>query len=120
MSIETGVGIVAIAFSMLVIFLFVTLNRLLRVIKKTDRVLTEASHLLRSISEPTVDLIENTNKLIVDVKKKSEGLDILFHPLYGLKKEKPERSKSSERLYEILGCALEGIQLFNKIKKEMK
>jgi uncharacterized protein YoxC len=117
MIIEIIVGIIAIAFVLLVIFSIITLHRLRKVMKKTDRVLTDAHHLLHALSEPSVELVHNTNKLVVDIKKKSEGLDVLFRPLYGLKKEKTE---AHEKLSGLLECVIEGVQLFQKIKNEMK
>jgi len=120
MTIEIIVGIIGIAFILLVIFCIMTLLRLRKLIKKTDRVLTEVHHLLHAVSEPSVELIHNTNKLIIDIKKKSEGLDVLFRPLYGLKKERSEEHKGYEKIYGLLECIVEGVQLFSKIKNEMK
>ncbi len=118
MIIEISVGTIALAFVALVIFLIISLQRLRKVLKKTQRVLSEAQNVLHSLSEPSVEMIHNTNKLIVDVKKKSEGLDILFRPLYALKKG--SESYPSGKYADIAGFVLEGIQLFNKIKNEMK
>jgi uncharacterized protein YoxC len=120
MIIEIIVGAIGASFVVLVIFLIMTLYRLRKVMKKTDRVLTEAHHLLHTLSEPSVELIHNTNKLVVDVKKKSEGLDVIFRPLYDLKKERSEGSKGFEKICDLLECAIEGARLFIKIKNERK
>ena len=114
------IGVIGIAFILLVIFLIMTLQRLRRVMKTADRILTKADHLLHNISEPSVELIQNSNKLVMDVKKKSEALDVVFRPLYGLKKERPEEHTGYKKISELLEYVVEGIQLFNKIKKEMK
>lgn len=120
MIMEVIVGAIGIAFILLVVFSIITLQRLRKTVKKTDRVLTEIHYLLRSLSEPSVDLVHNANKLILDVKKKSEGLDVIFRPLYCLKKEKSERDTTFEKIIELVGCVAEGIQVCRKIKKEMK
>ncbi len=120
MVMEIIVGVVGLAFILLVIFLIMTLQRLRRVMKKTDRLLTETHRLVHTLSEPSAELLHNTNKLVVDIKKKSEGLDVLFRPLYNLKKEKTEGHKGYEKIAELLECAVEGVRLFNKIRNEMK
>jgi len=120
MIMEIIIGVIGIAFILLVIFLIMTLLRLRRFIKTADRVLTKADHLLHAISEPTVELIQNSNKLVMDVKKKSEALDVIFRPLYCLKKERSEEPTAYKKISEILELVIEGVQLFSKIKKEMK
>ena len=118
---EIIVGIIGLAFIAMVVFIIIALQRLRKVIKKTDRVLSEVHHFVRSMSEPSVELLDNSNKLVMDIKKKSEGLDVLFHPLYHLKKEKSEgHHKGLEKVCDLLGYVTEGIQLFQKIKNEMK
>ena len=114
------IGVIGIAFIILVIFLIMTLLRLRRVLKTANRILMKADHLLHDLSEPTVELIDNSNKLVMDIKKKSEGLDVIFRPLYGLKKERPEEHTGYKKISEILEYVVEGVQLFSKIKKEMK
>jgi hypothetical protein len=56
----------------------------------------------------------------MDVKKKSEALDVIFRPLYCLKKERSEEPTGYKKISEILELVIEGVQLFSKIKKEMK
>lgn len=120
MIMEIIVGTIGAAFVVLVVFLIMTLQRLRKVMKKTDRLLTEVNHLVHAVAEPSVELVHNTNKLVVDVKKKSEGLDVLFRPLYGIKKERPEGHKGVDKICELLECAIEGVRLFTKIRNEMK
>lgn len=111
------VGVIGVAFILLVIFFIMTLLRLRRLMKTGDRVLKKVDHLLHALSEPSVELINNSNKLVMDIKKKSEGLDVIFRPLYGLKKH---GHKGYEKISELLEFVAEGVQLFSKIKKEMK
>jgi uncharacterized protein YoxC len=120
MIMEIIVSVIGFAFIVLVVFFIMTLHRLRKVMKKTDRVLTDVHHLLHDLSEPSIELIHNTNKLIVDVKKKSEGLDAIFSALHGLKKEKIEGSKGFKKICDLLEYALEGARIFSKIKTEMK
>lgn len=109
MVMEIIAGAVGTAFIILVIFLILTLQKYRNVAKEAER-------LLRSMTDPTRELVENTNELVVDLKKKSEGLDIIFQPLYSLKK----RPSNSEKIGDLLNCVGQGIQLFSKIKNEMK
>jgi len=120
MAMEIIVGLIGTAFVVWVIFMIITLHKVRKVAKKTDHVLSAVYHLLRSITEPSVDLIQHTDELVRDVKKKAEGLDVLFHPLYEMKKEKSEEPKGCKKICDLLEYVSEGIHLFNKIKNEMK
>ena len=117
MTIEVIVGIIGAAFVVLVVFFIVTLQGLRKVALRTEQAMKEAHHLMRSITEPTVELIDNTNDLIKDLKKKSEALDEILHPFCASKKEKPN---GFEKICGVLGFVEEGILLYKKIKKEMK
>ena len=117
---ELIVGVIGIAFIVLVIFFIITLQGLRKTAERTEQTMKEAHHLLRVLTEPTIELIENTNKLIEDVKKKSEGLDVIFRPLYAFRKDRSEKPNSLEKICGVLGFVEEGIQLYKKIKKEMK
>lgn len=118
MTIEIIFGLFGVCFAILVVFLIMTLLKLCKVLKKADRVLVEVQRLIHGISDPSIKLIHNSNKLVTDVQKKSEGLDVLFRPLYGIKKSK--KSKGNDKIFGLLECAIEGVQLFSKIKSEMK
>lgn len=120
MILEIIVGIIAVTLIITAIIFIIISHKLARVIKKTDHVLSGANHLMRSLSDPTSELIHNSNKLVLDVKKKSESLDVIFRPLYGFKKVKSGHHDGLEKVGEILCCITEGIQLFSKIKKELK
>lgn len=117
MIIDISIGIIAIAFVILVVFLVMTLIRLRKVLKKTDRVLSDVHQTLNTLSVPSSELIQNSNRFVLDLKRKSEGLDVLFRPLYALKKSE---SHSGGKFSDIAIFVTEGIHLFNKIKKEMK
>lgn len=116
MVMEIIVGAIALAFAILVIFLCVALRDARRTIKKTDKILTDIHKTLETLTEPTTHLVHNLDKLALDLKKKSEGLEVLFHPLYAMhKKEK----KGNEKISEILECVADAISLFQKIKNEL-
>src|ERR1700722_13967076 len=118
MSMEIIVGAIALAFVVLVVFLILTLQDTRKTLKKTDRILTDIHKTLDAISEPSVHLIQSVNKLTLDMKKKSEGLDVFFHPLYAMKGE-PSHKKGSDKLSEIIECVADAIRLFQKVKNEI-
>ncbi|MBX9923845.1 MAG: DUF948 domain-containing protein [Rhabdochlamydiaceae bacterium] len=120
MVIDVVVGVIGSAFVVLVVFLVIALQRLLKVIKKSDVLLSELHDVLNDFSSPSLELVENTNALIVDIQKKSEGLDCLFRPLYAIKKEKFEQSNGAEKISGLIECLAEGVRFFGKIKNEMK
>ncbi len=110
------VGGIALAFIVLVVFLVLTLQETRKTLRKVDRILTDAHHLLDAVSEPSVHVIHNLNKLTLDIKKKSAGLDVLFRPLYAMNKEDPQEH---DKLSEIMGCLAEAIRLFRRVKNEI-
>lgn len=117
---EIIVGAIAVAFAALVIFLILTLQDTRKTLKKTDRILTDIHKTLEAISEPSADLIQSVNKLTLDIKKKSEGIDVLFRPLYAMKEE-PRRERSvANEIPEVIALVAEGVRLFGKIKSEFK
>jgi uncharacterized protein YoxC len=84
------------AFIVLVIFSVLTLMQARKTLKKTDLVLWEV------------------HKLLLDVKRKSEGLEALFAPLHALRKK-----EDSLHISEIIECVTSAIRLFSKLKKEV-
>ena len=119
MIMEIIVGAIGLTFAILVIFLILTLQDMRKTLKKADRILSDVHKTLDAISEPSTHLIHNMNKLTLDIKKKADGLDVLFHPLYAMKKEEGEK-KGHDTLTEVMECIAGGIRLFYKLKNEMK
>lgn len=119
MIIEIIVGVAVLAFVILVIFLILALRDARRTLKKADRILGDVHKVLEALAEPSAHLIHNVNKLTLDIKKKSDGIDVLFRPLYGMRKGDREDSEEHDSLSEIIGCIGGVIQLFRKIKKEV-
>jgi preprotein translocase subunit YajC len=117
---EIIVGVIALTFVVAVIFLILTLQDLRKTTKKTDRFLTDMHKTLEVISESGSHLINNANKLTLDIKKKSESLDILFRPLHLINKDKSEEKNTYEKASGIMECIAESVLLFVKIKDEIK
>ena len=120
MIMELIVGVIAAAFVVLVVFAVRALIELGKTLKKTEKTLSETHKLINELSEPALGAMQNTNKLVADIRKKSEAMDVLFHPLYALRKEKPEVKHVQDEIAEILGFIAEGVRLFKIIKKEFK
>ena len=116
MLLEIIVGIIGAAFIVLSIFIIITLQRFRKTAKKFDRILSDVDHLIRSVTNPSVELIDNANKLIVDVKKKSEGLDVLFHPLYSLKRVGKKMHVHQDTLDTVVDWVAIGVSLWKKLK----
>lgn len=114
MIMEITVGVIALAFMFLVIYLIIALRDVRKTLKKTQRLLTDLHQLLDAVSEPSKNIVHNVDKLTHDLRRKSEGLDILFSPLYALHKKQTENKISP--LFECIG---EAIRLFRKIKNEI-
>jgi len=116
MVIEIIAGVGVLGFIILVIFTLLIFRDIRRSLKKMDRTLNDAHAVLEDISEPTKHLVQSLNKLTLDFKKKSEGLDVLFRPLYRMREGDHEEDESLSNIIESIGGA---IRLFKKIKKEI-
>ncbi len=114
MVMEIIAGTAVLTFIILVIFIILALRDARKTLKKTDRILHDLHKIVDTVSEPTEHLIQSLNKLTLDLKKKSEGLDVLFRPLYESRKEDKENSFST--IVEWVGGA---IRLIQRIKKEV-
>lgn len=122
MIMEIIIGAIAVAFVVLVVFLSRTLAALFKTLKRVDRVLADAHKMLESVSEESAHLLHNSNRLVLDIKKKSEGLDIFFHPLYEMKKEahSPVDKNGYEKASRIIDYVADGVRLFSKIREDVK
>jgi len=108
------------AFIVLVVFLIIALQRLCKLAKKAEHTLGVVEHALRDLKDPSMALIDNANEVVLDAKKKAESLDVIFRPLYELKKHRSERHRGLEKVGDLLEYIAEGVQIFSKIKKELK
>lgn len=94
MIIDICVGVIALAFVVLVVYLVLTLIKVIR-------------------------LLKTTNDIAVDLKKKSETLNVFFQPLKKFDKKKSDlKNRKYDKIAEIISFATDGIALFNKLKKK--
>ncbi|WP_430788570.1 DUF948 domain-containing protein [Virgibacillus flavescens] len=75
--IEWSVGIAAVAFVALVVFLILTLRKLMATLAETKETLSDARQSVNSITDEAEELIHEANKISVDVKGKMESVDPL-------------------------------------------
>ncbi|MCE7792266.1 DUF948 domain-containing protein [Salipaludibacillus sp. CUR1] len=72
-----SVGIAAVAFVFLVVFLVLTLRKLMATLAETKKTLSDARESVNSITDEAEELIHEANKISVDVKGKMESVDPL-------------------------------------------
>lgn len=115
MYIEISVGVIALAFVALVVFLIMTLVQTKKTLKTVDAQLKE-------LSTASTELIENVNALTEDIQEKSEALDVVFRPLRAFKERLDEQASpqtSCDKIADIMENVAKGIVLFGKIKEEL-
>jgi uncharacterized protein YoxC len=94
MIIDICVGVIALAFVVLVVYLVLTLIKVIR-------------------------LLKTTNDIALDFKKKSEALNVFLQPLKKLDKKKIDlKHRKYDKIAEIINFATDGIALFNTLKKK--
>jgi hypothetical protein len=113
MIVEISVGVIALAFVVLVVFLVIAIvnaTKSLKLIQKN----------LEHISPDVKALIHNTKELSADIKMKSESLNLIFRPLHALSYPEGHRetkhTKGRDKAAELVDCALLGVALYQKIK----
>ncbi len=97
MFVDICIGAVSLAFVILVVYLAITLQKVIATLKQTKHILGH------------VDQITKTT---------SGALNIVFKPLALLNKKKAERH--SQTIADVVQFAAEGISLYNQIKKRKK
>lgn len=75
---QISVGVVALAFVVLVIFLVRTLATLQKSLTEINHTLTEVREDLNGVSTEVKGLIRNTNQITLDVRTKMKSLDSVF------------------------------------------
>jgi uncharacterized protein YoxC len=93
MIIEICVGVISIAFVVLVVYLVITLHKV-------------------------IETLKTANDLALDIKEKSEALNVVFRPLTKFGKKKEKHSQNYEKIIEIINFATDGIVLFNRLKRK--
>jgi hypothetical protein len=107
MIIEICIGMISLAFIILVIYLVITLHKVIQILKATKHSMINASQLLKT-----------TNDLALDFQEKSRALNIFFRPLARWNKKKSNsKYKKYEIITEAVNFAIESIALLNRLKK---
>lgn len=117
MVMEIIVGAIALVFAILTVFCILTLHDSRKTMKKADRVLGDMHKSLEQLSKSGLELIENANRLTLDIHKKSEALNVIFRHLHLMK---PRAEDSYEKIGQIIEFVSGGVQLFSKLKDEIK
>lgn len=107
MFIDICIGAVSLAFVILVIYLIVSLRKIQGTLKQTNRTLVHVDQLSKT-----------ANDIALDLKEKSEALNVVFKPLAKLNKKKAARH--SQAISDVVQFAAEGITLYNQLKKKKK
>ncbi len=111
---------ITVAFIALVIFLMITFRSIKKTVKQTNITLIETQKDLSGVSRAAIELLYSANDLTLDIKKKSESLNFLFHSLVSMNESKHEKIKTktiSDKISEVVECVGCGIVMFNKIKE---
>lgn len=125
MIIEICVGVLTAAFVALVIYLIITLRSTTAALKKTNHLLSRAERDIDEITGEGVKLVKNLNELTVDIRKKSEALNVLIHPFEKQHRGRSERKHEDDddtgsSIGDLIEYVTTGIVLFNKIKGDIK
>lgn len=81
MIIEISIAVIAVAFVILVIYLIVLTNALRRTLHQVDHTLVDVRKQLDEIGGQAKKVVEHTNQVSFDVKRKMESLDSVFHAI---------------------------------------
>jgi uncharacterized protein YoxC len=108
MFIDICIGTISVAFVILVVYLVITLTKVIRMLTQTKRSMAYVDQLLKT-----------TNDLALDFKEKSEAMNVFFQPLKRLNKKKTDlKHRNHDKIAEIINFAMGGIALFNALKKK--
>lgn len=102
MIIEISVGVIAVAFLALVIFLIKVLLTTNATLKQSKSTLTHVQKEIAALSEESQKLLKTVNGLTSDIKEKSASLDFLFRPMATFSKESRHRGKHAEESHDTI------------------
>jgi uncharacterized protein YoxC len=124
MIIEICVIVATAIFAILAFFCVMFFLSARKTLKATFLTLLEMQSSLNLLTKESLNLLHNTNHLTLDICKKSESLDFIFHGLarigenklkqWQTSHQKQDTSDKFAKAVEMLGC---GIMLANKIKE---
>ena len=103
MIIDICIGIISIAFVILVVYLVITLIKVIEILKQMKRSTIHVDQLLKT-----------ANDLTLDVKKKSEALDVFFQPLTRLNKKKSTENLTNTTTSQKLSISQQKVLLYLK------
>lgn len=138
MIIEISIALVAIAFAALVVYLILLIIALRKTLHQTDRTMVQVRKQLDELSPQAQKIIEHTNQLSFDIKRKMEALNPIFnalgnlgemaeHKTFALKKKAPASEEDSLTEHElrsrspvadVLELAVIGTCLWQKLKNK--
>jgi uncharacterized protein YoxC len=121
MIIDISVGVIALAFVALVIYLILTLLTVRKTLRQAQKNLVDLEKNLNEITGASVELVNTLDSLTNDIKKKIDAFDFIFRPLAALKKERVSHQEEEYEKYQgLMDCIASGLLLFNKIKDGIK
>jgi uncharacterized protein YoxC len=121
MIIEISVGIIAVAFLGLVIFLIKVLLTANSTLRQSRLTMMHVQKEVQDLSEESQKLLKTVNGLTSDIKEKSASLNFLFRPMTNLSKESRHKAKHHEEehdtVIDIVDWVSSGIFLYKKLIK---
>ena len=81
---EWSAAIAAVAFTILVIYLILTLRKVMATLAETKETLSDARTVVNGITEEAEELIHTANQISVDVKGKVEAIDPLIESAHDI------------------------------------
>lgn len=131
--IEISLGVIAVAFVILVIFLVITLLSVRRTLQHLNKTLVTARHKIDEMSTESMKLIRNSNDISGDLQHKLLLLDSVFqavslvgdHAVDTARSFRPEKTetaedhnfKSKNMFSDLTEWVATGIHLWHTIKK---
>lgn len=112
MTIEISVAIIAFA-------LLAGMSCSVLILLKTQKALDAARHDLHKVSTEAVELMKKLDELVVDIKSKTDSLDLIFNPLKALGKGR-RRGEAAGTVSEVVEWVGTSLDLYNKIKHAVK
>jgi len=117
--IEIFLGIIAGSLIIAAIFFIIFLFSIKNTLNKANESIEEGKNQLYCISQKSTNLLDDTDDLILDLKRKSDSINFLFTPLERFNKSYNE-TKIKNYIYQIEELLTLGLFLFDKVKKSRK
>ena len=125
MIMEISIGVIALSFAILTIFLIKTLRTTNQTVKQLKHSLIHMEREIAAITQDSHKLIKSLNHLTTDLNEKSESLNFLFRPLAHFNEPNHHRIEHSEsnnatqdKITDTIGWITSGIALYKKLKEK--